>query len=250
MLDVTNLSFSFSKVSHETKILDELSFACGPGSVLAIVGESGSGKSTLLKLLAGLLSPTSGTIQLSDNSQFSRWYQSQEPCLIPYRNSVENVCISREFRQDLSRDEIELASSLLVELGLGSKSQSFPDALSGGMKRRLSLAQSIFARSSLLLLDEPFAELDGSTRQISELVLKSHLVAASKSLVFATHDLDSAVALSTHILILSSGSKKLSKFVTNEFDVDSPKERRSSLKFLPTVNMLQSEILLLAEEAL
>ncbi|MEP6260834.1 MAG: ABC transporter ATP-binding protein [Gillisia sp.] len=210
MLTISSLSKSFDK--GKSYALNKVSFKLEKGDVCAIVGESGSGKTTLVRLIAGLERPDHGTIELDGEvvSSLKKLVPPekrkiglvfQEYALFPHLTLIENVLygISKQKnKQERAREVLEL-------VGLTSMENRYPHQLSGGQQQRVALARALAPNPSLLILDEPFSNLDAMLRmqlrsQVFEIIKKTGVTA-----IFVTHDTQDALSVADEILILQKG---------------------------------------------
>ena len=214
IIEFKNVSMAFgSKV-----VLDKVSFAVSPGETVAVIGPSGTGKSTVLKLLIGLLAPDSGDIIIKGHSVIgyteNAWNQLrksmgmvfQYSALFDFLSVGENVAFGLRQHTNKSEEEIQkIVSGLLTSVGLAGAENSYPAELSGGMKKRVSLARAIALRPEIIYYDEPTAGLDPiMAGNISELILQTkHKLGATSILV--THDMTSAFMAADRILLLNDG---------------------------------------------
>jgi NitT/TauT family transport system ATP-binding protein len=210
----------------EVKALSEVSFTIGRGEFVSIVGQSGCGKSSLLKILAGLLSKTSGTIfiegQEPDGPRRDIGIMFQKPLLLEWRRVLDNVLLPVEiYRLDRKKYE-EKAHKLLGTAGLADFLRKYPFELSGGMQQRVALCRALVAEPSLLLMDEPFGALDTLTRQKMGFELLRLWEEWKSTVLFVTHDVDEAVMLSDKVLVMSSRPGR----ILGSFTVDLPRPRQ------------------------
>lgn len=210
----------------EVKALSEVSFTIGRGEFVSIVGQSGCGKSSLLKILAGLLSKTSGTIfiegQEPDGPRRDIGIMFQKPLLLEWRRVLDNVLLPVEiYRLDRKTYE-EKARKLLGTAGLADFLRKYPFELSGGMQQRVALCRALVAEPSLLLMDEPFGALDTLTRQKMGFELLRLWEEWKSTVLFVTHDVDEAVMLSDKVLVMSSRPGR----ILGSFTVDLPRPRQ------------------------
>ncbi len=186
--------------------LSDLSFALPHGTCLSLLGPSGCGKTTLLRLLMGLEQPSSGELQIDPPLATRMTYVFQEPRLVPWLSTLENVLLPIELqtRRKTTADEYERAVALLRQLGLADALQRFPRELSGGMQMRTALARALVTQPKLLLLDEPFAALDERTRfRLQDLLLELKATLGLQY-VFVTHSIAEAVYLGDAVLLLDN----------------------------------------------
>jgi NitT/TauT family transport system ATP-binding protein len=191
-----------------------------------VVGPTGCGKSTLLNVAAGLLAPSSGNVLVHGKPlagiNARAGYMFQADALMPWRNALANVTAGLEFR-GVARSEAEKrARDWLARVGLTGFEDRYPHQLSGGMRKRVALAQMLILDPELLLMDEPFSALDIQTRQLMENELLELWSANRKSVLFITHDLEEAISLSDRVVVLSAGPATRP---IGEFAIDLPRPR-------------------------
>ncbi|UOE44263.1 sulfate/molybdate ABC transporter ATP-binding protein [Agromyces larvae] len=198
----------------------DVAFAVGAGEVLALLGPNGAGKSTVLALLAGVLRPAAGRIELdgrtlaeaSDRSStFVRPERrrigllGQDPTLFPHLTALENVAFGPRAAGTPRRDATALAASWLARVGLDGLAHRRPAELSGGQRQRVAIARALAARPALLLLDEPFASLDVEVVPELRWMLREQLAASGTSAVVVSHDVIDAVVLADRTAVLERG---------------------------------------------
>lgn len=202
------------------EVIAEISASFEPSSVTAILGPSGCGKTTLLNIIAGILPPSKGSLGDFPSASFS--YCFQEPRLLPWLSSMDNLLFALSAIQDKKFRE-ERARRFLVNAGLEEFSATKPPKLSGGMKRRLSLARAFAYPSDILLLDEAFSAVDLKMR-IELMDLFSLLWREEKrTTIIVTHDVQDALYLADQIFVLSSRPALL----MDKLSVPAARERRS-----------------------
>ena len=189
--------------------VQDVRFTVAGGEFVSIVGPTGSGKSTILNAIAGLLAPSGGDVRVFGESlggiNRHAGYMFQADALMPWKSALDNVAAGLEFR-GVSRGEArERARPWLERVGLGRFGDRFPHQLSGGMRKRVALAQTLIVDPKIILMVEPFSALDIQTRQLMENELLDLWSADRKSVVFITHDLEEAIAMSDRVLVLSAG---------------------------------------------
>jgi len=204
----------------------DVDLAVGDGEFVSVVGPTGCGKSTLLNVAAGLLRPSSGTLQVFGEPLAGvnrrAGYMFQSDALMPWRSAIANVMAGLEFRGVARSQARERAQAWLERVGLGGFGDRYPHQLSGGMRKRTSLAQMLILDPQILLMDEPFSALDIQTRQLMENELLELWSANRKSVIFITHDLEEAIALSDRVVVLSAGPGTRP---IGEFAIDLPRPR-------------------------
>jgi len=179
------------------------------GEFVSVVGPTGCGKSTLLNMAAGLLAPSTGQVRVFGepltglNRRAGYMFQSES--LMPWRTALGNAMAGLSFRGASDADARALASEWLQRVGLAAFGDRYPHQLSGGMRKRVSLAQTLVLDPDIILMDEPFSALDVQTRQLMENEVLELWNVKKKAVLFITHDLDEAIAMSDRVVILSAG---------------------------------------------
>jgi ABC-type nitrate/sulfonate/bicarbonate transport system ATPase subunit len=208
-LAVSNVSrvFAGSAKSQQTIALQDASFTARPGEFLSIIGPSGCGKSTLFNIIAGLDTPTSGSVAINGSpivgQQGHVGYLLQKDLLLPWRSVLNNVVIGMEIAGVPKTKAREIAMPLLEAYGLGDFVNHRPDQLSGGMRQRAALLRTILFNRDVILLDEPFGKLDAQTRATMQEWLLDLWDDFQKTVVFVTHDIDEAIYLSDRVIVMS-----------------------------------------------
>jgi NitT/TauT family transport system ATP-binding protein len=204
----------------------DVSLAIAEGEFVSVVGPTGCGKSTLLNVAAGLLRPSSGTVRVlgAPLAGINRraGYMFQTEALMPWRSAVANVTAGLEFAGVDRAAARERAVDWLARVGLAGFGDRYPHQLSGGMRKRVSLAQMLILDPPILLMDEPFSALDIQTRQLMENELLELWSANRKSVIFITHDLEEAISLSDRVVVLSAGP---ATHPIGDFTIDLPRPR-------------------------
>jgi NitT/TauT family transport system ATP-binding protein len=195
--------------SQRYTALKNTTLVAAEGEFVCVVGPTGCGKSTLLNVAAGLLQPSSGSVKVGGapltGVNRRAGYLFQAEALMPWRSALDNVIVGLEFRGVERTEAIERGNDWLKRVGLSGFGGRYPHQLSGGMRKRVSLAQTFILNPQILLMDEPFSALDVQTRQLMENELLELWSAERKSVVFITHDLEVAIALSDRVVVLSAG---------------------------------------------
>ncbi|HUC61839.1 MAG TPA: ABC transporter ATP-binding protein [Alphaproteobacteria bacterium] len=196
------------------------------GEFVAIVGPTGCGKSTILNVAAGLLAASAGEVavfgaRLAGLNRHAG-YMFQAECLLPWLDARANVAFGLELRGVARREAAERAQAWLERVGLGGHGHAYPYQLSGGMKKRVALAQVLVLEPPILLMDEPFSALDVQTRQLMENELLEIWSADKKSVLFVTHDLEEAISLADRVVVFSAGPETRP---VAEFAIDIPRPR-------------------------
>jgi NitT/TauT family transport system ATP-binding protein len=191
------------------KAVERATLDVADGEFVAIVGPTGCGKSTLLNIAAGLIGPSSGRVDIFGSPLVSlnrqAGYLFQADALFPWKTALENVAIGLETAGAPQPQARERAQGWLTRVGLGAFGDRYPHMLSGGQRKRVGLAQVLIRDPKILLMDEPFGPLDAQTRQIMGNQLLDLWNADRKAVLFVTHDLEEAIALSDRVVIMSAG---------------------------------------------
>jgi NitT/TauT family transport system ATP-binding protein len=202
-----------------------VSLTVAPGEFVSVVGPTGCGKSTLLNVAAGLLAPSTGSVSAFGaplaGLNARAGYMFQAEALMPWRTALANVMAGLEFRG--RADARSLAEEWLKRVGLGAFGDRYPHQLSGGMRKRVSLAQTLVLDPDIILMDEPFSALDVQTRQLMENELLALWSTKKRAVLFITHDLDEAIALGDRVVVMSAGpaSRPIGEFVV---DLERPRD--------------------------
>jgi NitT/TauT family transport system ATP-binding protein len=179
------------------------------GEFVSVVGPTGCGKSTLLNVGAGLLEPSSGTVKVFGQAlqgvNARAGYMFQTEALMPWRSAVANLMVGLQYRGVSDAEAREQAEAWLSRVGLSGFGDRYPHQLSGGMRKRVALAQTLVLDPDIILMDEPFSALDIQTRQLMENEVLELWSAKKKAVLFITHDLDEAIAMSDRVVVLSAG---------------------------------------------
>jgi NitT/TauT family transport system ATP-binding protein len=223
--------------------LRDLDLTVAAGEFCAIVGPTGCGKSTTLALISGLEPPSVGEVRVLGKPVTdvvrSVGYVFQRDAVFPWKNVLENVVAGPEFR-GLSRSDADArARQWIARVGLAGFERYYPHQLSGGMRKRVALAQTLINGPRILLMDEPFSALDVQTRALMENELLDLWAATGASVVFVTHDLEEAIALADRVIVITAGPGT----VKGEYRVDIPRPRNiAEVRFLPRSVELYEEI--------
>jgi NitT/TauT family transport system ATP-binding protein len=222
----------------------DTTLAVQPGEFVSVVGPTGCGKSTLLNVAAGLLAPSAGRVRVFGEPlagvNARAGYLFQSDALMPWRSALGNVSAGLEFRGLRKQETLEKAQGWLRRVGLSGFGERYPHQLSGGMKKRVALAQTLILDPEILLMDEPFSALDIQTRQLMENELLELWSANRKSVVFITHDLEEAIALADRVVVQSAGPETRP---IGDYRVELPRPRDvAEVRLTPRYLELHAEI--------
>ena len=253
-IELSDISCTFVSKDDATQrytAVRDINLTVGAGEFVSVVGPTGCGKSTLLNVAAGLLSPSTGSVKVFGSelkgTNARAGYMFQAESLMPWRTAAQNVMAGLEFRG--VTDAAAQAEDWLKRVGLGGFGDRYPHQLSGGMRKRVSLAQTLVLDPDIILMDEPFSALDIQTRQLMENEVLALWAAKKKAVLFITHDLDEAIALSDRVLVMSAGP---GSHPIGEFVIDLPRPRDvAEVKVVPRFVELHAAIwAVLREEVL
>jgi NitT/TauT family transport system ATP-binding protein len=218
---VENLRKVFDGQERRIVALDDVSFEASGHTFVSIVGPSGCGKSTLLNILAGVETPTSGSVDISEDGGKARvGYVFQAPRLLPWRSVTDNMLF---VQPDQGPESAARVALYLDMVGLGDHGKSWPSQLSGGMQQRVGIARAFSIEPDALLMDEPFSHLDAITARGLRRELHELWRQTEKTILFVTHDVGEAVELSKRIVILATGGS-----LRENLEVDLPFPRDPS----------------------
>jgi len=253
-LEGVSCTFAAREGAPAFTAVSDVTLAVAPGEFVSVVGPTGCGKSTLLNMAAGLVEPSSGRVRVFGEplAGLNRraGYMFQAESLMPWRTALGNVMAGLSFRGVSETDARALATRWLQRVGLAAFGDRYPHQLSGGMRKRVSLAQTLVLDPDIILMDEPFSALDIQTRQLMENELldlwgapsgarsaaperapaspsraeseASRAAKDRKAVLFITHDLDEAISMSDRVVILSAGPGSR---VVGEFRIDLARPR-------------------------
>jgi NitT/TauT family transport system ATP-binding protein len=223
---LNGVTIAFAVASGTYTAVEQASLRVADGEFVAIVGPTGCGKSTLLNAAAGLLAPAAGNVEISGRPlaglNRDAGYLFQADALFPWKTALENVAIGLEIAGVSKIDAERRAQEWLRRVGLGNFASRYPHMLSGGQRKRVGLAQVLIRDPKILLMDEPFGPLDAQTRQIMGNLLLDLWSADRKAVLFVTHDLEEAIALSDRVVIMSAGP---ASHIIGDWKVNIPRPR-------------------------
>jgi NitT/TauT family transport system ATP-binding protein len=214
----------------DLEVLSGVSTTVERGEFISLVGPSGCGKTTLLRIIAGLENASSGSILLDGRALrgpgSDRGFVFQTDNLLPWRTILSNAMIGPELAGTAGPRERQHTLDLLKLVGLEGFENYFPRQLSGGMRQRVNLARALAIDPEILLMDEPFSALDAQTREIMQTELLRIWEKGRKTVLFVTHQIDEAVFLSDHVLVLARRPGRIRETV----DIELPRPRVLPMK--------------------
>jgi NitT/TauT family transport system ATP-binding protein len=235
-----------------------VNFEVRPGEFCTVVGPTGCGKSTCLGLASGLTAPSAGEVEVAGRpvQGIGRGlgYVFQNDAVFPWKSVLSNVAAGPRYRGIGGAEARQLAGEWIARVGLSGFEDRYPYQLSGGMRKRVALAQSLINEPRILLMDEPFSALDVQTRTLMENELLGLWSSTSASVVFVTHDLEEAIALADRVFVMTAGPGT----VKGSYKIDLPRPRNvAEIRFLPEFvqiyqtiwNDLREEVLVSYERA-
>ncbi|WP_055554764.1 ABC transporter ATP-binding protein [Streptomyces sp. NBRC 110028] len=224
MIRLESLSHRFRTKTGEVLAITDVDLEVEKGSFVSVVGPSGCGKSTLLSLISGLVPVQDGRVVVDGGDvrgiRRDTAMMLQGDALLPWRSVRKNISLALEIRGEY-RAKADRVQQLIEEVGLGDFADSLPSALSGGMRKRAQLAATLVYDPSIILMDEPFGALDAFTRINMQQLLKDLCREIGATVLFVTHDLDEAVALSDKVAVFS----KRPGTIKAVHDIDLPRDR-------------------------
>ena len=248
-LSVQGVTKVYREGRKQVEALSPIDLTVEQGEFVTLIGPSGCGKSTLFNIIAGVDSPTDGTLAIDGDADGVRaghvGYMPQQPLLLPWRTVEENVMLGLDIRHVPRKHAQQQARELLKRFQLLDFAESYPSALSGGMRQRVALLRTVLFNPSFLLLDEPFGALDALTRLSMQSWLLELWQTFHSSILFITHDVREAIFLSDRIYVLSARPAHVLRVV----DVDLPRPRQqASLAEEQALHLEQELLSLLVKE--
>lgn len=232
LVEIRSLSKEYS---NTTKVIDNISFDVYEGEIVSIVGTSGCGKSTLLNIISGLLKGSKGSI-IYNFDKNNIGYMMQEPALFPWLTIIDNAKLGCNIKKIKNDDYI---NELLDKYDLKNFINKHPYELSGGMKQRVSLIRTVATMPDLLLLDEPFANLDYQSRLLISKDVYNLIKSNNITTIIITHDISEAISMSDRVIVLSKRPCSIKNIYTidleNKSDPVSNRKDKSFLKYFESI---------------
>jgi NitT/TauT family transport system ATP-binding protein len=257
MLSVQGLKKVYQVGDGEIEAVRDLTFDVAAGELVCLVGPSGAGKTTLLKCIAGLLTPTSGVVQLAGKTvteppkAMAVVFQEYGRSLFPWMTVQDNVELPLKNQRVPKAERQQLVNDALAAVELSHVPKSYPWQLSGGMQQRVAIARAVAYKPKVMLMDEPFAAVDAQTRADLEDLIRSIWKKLGVTILFVTHDIDESVYLGERVIILSNSPT----VVQDDLTIDLPEQRdqletRSSPRFTDLRSRVYEQIQLAKSRAL
>jgi NitT/TauT family transport system ATP-binding protein len=243
MIRVSNLTKIYPANDGGTlTALQDINLDIHDHEFVTIVGKSGCGKTTLLKLIAGLLTPTNGTVTVDGNpssgSKSEIGMVFQNALLLPWLNVLNNILLPIDVLHKGRSDYLATAYELLDLVGLEDCATRFPRELSGGMQQRVAICRAFIHDPKLLVMDEPFASLDALTREVMGTNLMRICTSRQKTVIFVTHSITEAILLADRVVVMTPQPGRIAKIITIEL----PKPRIAEMEFTEAFRSHQEEI--------
>lgn len=231
--------------SAEVLAARNIDFSIAQGEVVSIIGPSGCGKSTLLNMGAGLARPSAGVVKVGGepvtgpNKHVA--FMLQKDLLMPWRTIAQNVEFGLELRGVAAAERHAISQRLLLQCHLKGFDKHYPNQLSGGMRQRAAMARTLAVDPLVLLMDEPFSALDAQTKMILQQDLAQTVAREGKTVVFITHDLSEAAALSDRILVMSERPGTIVEEISVDMpERNNPMQRRKHARLTELVSYLMT----------
>lgn len=240
VLKLDNVSKSFAKVEKDeiTHALSSISLEMKSGEFISLVGTSGCGKSTILRLIAGLITPTVGTLSVNDKEITGpapdRGMMFQRPTLFPWLTVEKNIGFSLKMQNKLKGNE-QKVDRMLDLIGLKNFKDDYPGQLSGGMAQRVALVRTLINEPPILLLDEPLGALDAFTRMNMQDEILSAWKGRNQLAVMVTHDVDEAIYMGTRVIVMEPSPGRIKADIPIKLDYP---RNRSSAQFIEYRNQI------------
>lgn len=227
VLSIENICVEFSaKNGRQLKAVDDVSLQVKEHEFVALIGPSGCGKSTILNAAAGLIPTLSGSIRINGkpSSGISNdiGYISQMDSLLPWKSVLDNIALGLELRGVKKKERRERARELVEQMGLGGFEDSYPHELSGGMKKRVTIARVLAIDPKILFMDEPFGPLDAFTKEKLQDDILRIWQDSRQTIMYVTHDLSEAITLADRVVLVSARPARIKR----EYAIGLPRPRK------------------------
>lgn len=249
ILNINHLNYSYHSLKGETVAIQDMTFKVNEGEFVAFVGPSGCGKSTLLSLIAGLITPGSGSILIggcdAKDAGKNIGYMLQKDHLLEWRTTLKNLTLGLEIQKKLTDSSYLMINEMLNTYGLITFQNAKPSELSGGMRQRAALIRTLLLEPDILLLDEPFSALDYQTRLEVADDIWGIIRKEKKTAILITHDIAEAISMADRVFILTKRPANIKKVVDIHLTVDgvrTPLRARSAPEFASYFNEIWKEL--------
>jgi len=224
-IEFRDVGHVFANRGTQFVALHDVNLSVQPGEFLSVVGPSGCGKSTLLTLVAGMREPSHGQVEIFGKRvrgvSSDVGFAFQRDALLPWKSALDNVALPLRIRGVRRSEAKERAAAWLDRVGLADVHDRYPHQLSGGMRKRVAIAVALVYEPRILLMDEPFSALDVQTRNLMENDLLKLWTETGQTVLFITHDLEEAIALSDRVAVFSASPGT----IVSEYGIDLPRPR-------------------------
>ncbi|WP_265445595.1 ABC transporter ATP-binding protein [Flexivirga meconopsidis] len=226
LVELSHATKRFLKADGGTHTaVSDISMTVGEGEFVAVVGPTGCGKSTTLSLVSGLEPPSEGTVDVAGSPvrgiPDGVGYMFQADAMLPWRNVIANVAAGPIWRGVSKSEAHDRAQDWITRVGLGGFEKSYMHQLSGGMRKRVALAQTLVNEPRILLMDEPFSALDVQTRALMQNELLDLWSGTGTAVIFVTHDLEEAIALADRVVVMTASPAR----IKDDFRINLPRPR-------------------------
>ena len=247
VVDRVSMVFNEGK-SNEVEALTDVELVICPGDFVSLIGPSGCGKSTLLRLIASLLSPTSGSVLVNGKSASQARIEQdygmafQKSGLFEWRTVEKNIELPLELKGWGKAKRRERSAEMLELVKLSEFASHMPWELSGGMQQRVAIARALAAHPPLLLMDEPFGALDEMTREHMQAELLRICAASQTTVVFVTHSIPEAVYLSNRVVVMSPRPGRITEIIDVDLGSDRDEDTREEAGFYGKITAVREAL--------
>ncbi len=246
LLELDRVDLIYQTETDETEAVRNLNLAVDEGEFIALVGPSGCGKTTVLSMIAGLISPTRGSVTVGGKPVTAGsgdvGYMLQRDNLFEWRTIESNVFLGLSVQKKLTKENREYALAMLDKYGLGEFRTHYPTQLSGGMRQRAALIRTLAFKPKLLLLDEPFSAVDFQTRMTVCDDVYSIIKNEKKTALLVTHDISEAVSMADRIVVLTGRPATVKKIFDVDIDAPTPLKKREHPSFSQWFDRIWKEV--------
>ena len=246
LLELDRVDLIYQTETDETEAVRDLCLTVDEGEFIALVGPSGCGKTTVLSMIAGLMTPTSGSVTVGGKPVTAGsgdvGYMLQRDNLFEWRTIESNVLLGLSVQKNLTKENRDYALAMLDKYGLGDFRTHYPTQLSGGMRQRAALIRTLAFKPKLLLLDEPFSAVDFQTRMTVCDDVYSIIKSEKKTALLVTHDISEAVSMADRIVVLTGRPATVKKIFTVDIDAPTPLKKREHPDFSSWFDRIWKEV--------